>query len=268
MSETPAQLFQAGRLKDAVAALNAHLKAKPTDADARVLLSEMLCFDGNLDRADLQLDTTGTQQPEIALTMALFRQLIRAEQARQQLLTDGRVPELLDAPPEGHLRLRLEAVVSLRAGRTAEAMELLAQAEEQRPPLAGVRDDEPFDDMRDLDDLFGGVFEVLTSTGKYFWIPAERVELIEFHAPERPRDLLWRRARMEVRNGPDGDVFLPAIYPGLPAGAAEPLRLGRATEWSEDAEAPVCGRGQRCFLIGEESVPIMQIGRLTFTPAS
>ena len=50
---------------------------------------------------------------------------------------------------------------------------------------------------------------MLTSTGKYYWIPMERVEMIEFHDPARPRDLLWRRAHMVVRGGPDGEVFLP-----------------------------------------------------------
>lgn len=264
MSETPAQLFQAGRLKDAIAALNGHLKGKPTDADARVFLAELLCFDGNLDRADLQLDTTGTQAPEVAVTVALFRQLVRADQARHQLFSDGRVPEFVDAPPPEHVRLHLEAVIALRSGKPREAVDLLARAEEIRPPVSGQRDDQPFDDMRDLDDVYGGIFEVLTSTGKYFWIPTERVDLVEFYAPERPRDLLWRRARMEVRDGPEGDVFMPAIYAVQPVDGPEAVRLGRVTEWSDDPDAPVRGSGQRCFLVGEECVPVLQIERLSF----
>ena len=46
--------------------------------------------------------------------------------------------------------------------------------------------------------LTAGSFEVLTTTGKYYWIPTERVATVEFHPPKRPRDLLWRRATMSV----------------------------------------------------------------------
>lgn len=266
MSETPAQLYQAGRLTDAIQAINGQLRSKPTDADLRVFLAELLSFSGNLERADLQLDTTGTQQPQVALTIALFRQLIRADQARHQLHADGRVPEFLDGDQPEHLRLHLEAFLLLREGKAEEAAATLAKAEDLRPPLAGAHDGVPFDDFRDLDDLTGGLFEVLTSTGKYFWIPAERVELIEFHKPERPRDLLWRRAHMVVRDGPDGEVFLPAVYAGAAADAPDAVKLGRITEWSETV--PVRGSGQRCFLIGEECVPILQVGTLTFQKAT
>ncbi|MFI5025099.1 MAG: type VI secretion system accessory protein TagJ, partial [Alphaproteobacteria bacterium] len=122
----------------------------------------------------------------------------------------------------------------------------------------------PFEDMRDIDDLTSSFFEVLTSTGKYYWIPMARVELVEFFAPERPRDLLWRRAHMVVSGGPDGEVFLPAIYSAAGEPLADSFRLGRATEWLGGEAAPVRGIGQRSFLIGEDSVPIMDIKTLEF----
>ncbi|BAI72428.1 SciE type virulence protein [Azospirillum sp. B510] len=264
MSETAAQLFQGGRLDEAIAALNAEIRKKPTDLDRRVFLAELLSFAGNLERADLQLDTIGTQEPQVAVTMALFRQLVRAEQARVQLFADGRLPEFINQPAE-HLRLHLEALVALRAGDAAAAVATLARAEELRPPVSGSHDGAAFDDFRDLDDLTGGFFEVYTSTGKYFWIATETVELVEFRAPQRPRDLLWRPAHMVVRGGPDGEVYLPAIYGGAPADAEAGLKLGRVTDWSEDE--PVRGTGQRCFLVGEESVPMMQLGTLEFSGA-
>ena len=84
---------------------------------------------------------------------------------------------------------------------------MLRQAEETRPKVRGVCDGKPFDDFRDLDDLTAAVFEVLTSTGKYYWIPVERVELIELRPVERVRDLLWRRARMVVLLRPTESVL-------------------------------------------------------------
>ena len=73
--------------------------------------------------------------------------------------------------------------------------------------MAGTCDGVEFEDLRDLDDLMAPLFEVLTSNGKYYWVPIEQVELIEFRPVVRPRDLLWRRVRMVVKDGPDGEVY-------------------------------------------------------------
>ena len=66
----------------------------------------------------------------------------------------------------------------------------------------------------------------------------ERVAAIEFHAPERRRDLLWRRASMTVTDGPEGDVYLPVLYAGAADGADDGARLGRITEWQGGERHP------------------------------
>jgi type VI secretion system protein ImpE len=251
-------LFQAGQLREALAAMIAETKQHPTDTGRRGFLCELLCFAGELERVDKHLDAIGTQDPEAMVGVSLFRQLVRAEQARQQFATDGRLPEFLDVPSPT-LKLYLEASIRLREGQAQEAAALLGQAEEQRVKVSGTCNGRPFTDLRDLDDLTAPIFEVLTSTGKYYWIPVERVELIEFRPPVRPRDLLWRQAHMVVRGGPDGVVYLPTLYAGSHAEANEALRLGRATEWRGGAGAPVRGVGQRTFLVGEDSCPILEM---------
>src|SRR5207342_2357547 len=172
--QTAAALFRAGKLDDAVAAAQAALRKAPTDLNARVLLGELLAFAGNLERADVVLDAASTIDPSTAVVVAEFRQLIRADMARRQLFRDGRVPELLTDPTEVQ-RLQLAALVALRENNMAEAAKNAAAAEEARPHTPGFHNDVAFDDMRDADDLLAGTFEVLTTTGKYFWIPTERV---------------------------------------------------------------------------------------------
>jgi type VI secretion system protein ImpE len=256
--------YQAGDLRGALATATEEVRKHPADTARRGFLTELLCVAGDLERADRQLDALGQQDPEAAVGVSMFRQLVRAEQARQQFYSEGRVPEFL-AEVSPHLRLHLEASILLREGKDAEAAALLAQAEGQRPHVAGTCGGRSFADLRDLDDLTAPVFEVLTSTGKYYWIPIEQVELVEFRPPARPRDLLWRRARMVVRGGPDGEVFLPAVYAGAGAGADadDRLRLGRATEWRGGDGAPVRGLGQRTFLVGDEAVSILELQELT-----
>jgi type VI secretion system protein ImpE len=250
--------FKAGNLAEAVAAATDEVKRHPTDMSRRGFLAELLCFTGEFQRADMQLDAIGHQDPQLVLGLSMFRQLIRAEQARQQFYSDGRVPEFLDAPPR-HVQCALEASISLREKRPQEAVALLEEAESFRPKAGGVCNGKPFDDFRDIDDLTSTFFEVLTSNGKYYWIPVERVEMIEFRAPERPRDLLWRRVHMIVRGGPDGEVFLPVLYPGAAAEEDEQMRLGRKTDWHDGENTPVRGVGQRMFLVGEQGLGIMEL---------
>jgi type VI secretion system protein ImpE len=257
--------YEAGRLTEAVAAALDEVRRAPTDSGKRRFLCELLCLTGDLGRADRQLDALATQSPEAGPVVALFKQLLRGEEARGQFFTDGRVPEFLGAPTPV-LRLHLEASIHMREGRPDEALRLLSEAEEQRPHVGGTCDGRPFDDFRDLDELTAPLFEVLTGNGNYYWVPVESVESIEFAAPARPRDLLWQRAHMVVNGGPDGEVFLPALYAGYATEGDDQVRLGRRTEWRGGDGAPVRGAGQRIFLVGDEERPTLEIRSLVFTP--
>ena len=264
---TAGSLFRARRLGPAIAAANAEVRRNPADLSARILLAELLVFGGNLDRADLILDAASQADPTSAVVVAEFRQLLRADIARRQLSRDGRVPEFLDEPTTA-LRAALAARVAMRAGDVAEAARQAGEAEAARPRVAGVLslggNDAAFDDFRDVDDLCAGYFEVLTTTGKYYWIPTERVISLTFHPPRRPRDLAWRRATMSVNAGPDGEVYLPAIYDTNQPDLGDDYRLGHATDWTGEADEPVRGVGQRVFLAGEEAHGIMDLGELRF----
>jgi type VI secretion system protein ImpE len=261
------RLFREGNLTDALAAANAAVRRAPTDIGARVLLAELLVFAGNIERADVVLDACTDLDPTAALVVAEFRQLLRGETARRQLFKDGRVPEFLGEPTEAH-RLSLAAVVALRNGDAKEAGKLTAQAEEARVHPAGSTEAGTFDDMRDGDDVLAPCFEVITTTGKYFWIPPERVVLIEFHPMKRPRDLFWRRATMEVADGPDGHVYLPTIYPPLANKdtMSDALRLGRATDWQQTGGdgGPTRGIGAVTLLVGEEASTWLEMGKIAF----
>jgi type VI secretion system protein ImpE len=257
------ELLEAGKLRDAIQAMNDEVKRNPTDVQRRSFLAELLCVVGRLDRADAQLEVIVQQDTKAALGVALMRQLIRAETARHDFYSSGRLPEFLDVPPP-HIQQHLEASIHLREKRESEAMHLLEQAEEQRPRVKGTCNGKPFDDLRDLDDMTAGVFEVLTSTGKFYWIPVDRVHSIEFRKPDRLRDLIWRRAAMSIADGPEGEVFLPATYCLDGENADESALLGRITEWRGGGGAPTRGVGQVSFLVGDESVPIMQMETVIF----
>ncbi len=262
------ELYKAGKLDEAVTAALADVKQQPTDTGKRAFLCELLCFAGDLERADRQLDALSPADPEAQMGVNLFRQLVCAEFARQAFFTEGRMPELLDQQLTPDLTLRLEGALLLREGKAAEAAALFARAEEQRPRVSGTCNGQPFADMRDLEDRTASFFEVLTPAGAYCWVPLERVDSITFRPPTQLRDLLWRSAHMAVRDGAEGDVFFPVLYAGSGGDADDQVRLGRVTEWRNESEAPVRGFGQRLFLVDNEDRSILELQALQINPGN
>jgi type VI secretion system protein ImpE len=264
--QNASELFAGGDLTGAISAITELVKKNPTDQHSRGLLAEFLCIGGELERADKLLDALGNQNVELAPALAMWRQVLRAEIARRDFYAQGRVPEFLN-PPTPALEKTLQASIALRHGDMGQAAALLEEAESLRPAVRGECDGKAFDDLRDLDDLCATHLEVLTTTGVYYWVPTETVVSIEFSVPERPRDLIWRRALMMVRDGPEGEVFIPAVYANPRDDLSDQARLGRMTDWIEAEGAPVLGVGQRTFLVGEEAMPIMQMQTLALEPA-
>lgn len=257
------ELFQSGALTQAIAAALEEVKARPADLNLRSFLAELLAFSGDFEKADKQLDTLSTMHVDVALGVALFRQLLRAERWRAQCFLEGRVPEFVDQPSE-ELQLRLKATVLLREGAHADAVAALNQAESLRQVRAGTANGTPFDDLRDLDDVLGSVVEVLTSNGTYYWLPLEKIEYIELHPVKHARDQLWRAAHIDMSGTIKGEIYIPVLYPQSGTNADERVRVGRTTDWSSPCEGIVRGQGQKMWLVGEEAIPILQLSKIEY----
>lgn len=246
--------FRNGDLQAALAAISEELRTDPGHLGKRTFLAELLCIQGEFERADRQLEILLSLDQQALLTVGTWRQLIRAAQARHEVFTQGRVPDMVDAPSP-RIRTLLDIGLALREGRAAEAAAAADALEQARAPCPVVANGSAVDDLRDLDDLCAGILEVLSTTGKYYWVDMEQVESLRFQRAERPLDQLWRRARLILRDGTDGEVFIPAIYPGAEDDAA---RLGRRTDW-QDLGGLVRGQGLRTWLVGDEAVPLSEI---------
>lgn len=262
----PGQLYVEGKLAEALAAAAEEVKQHPTETDHRWLLCELLCFVGELERANTQLETIGKQDPASMFSVTVFRNLIRAEAARRKFFRDGDLPEILgERTPV--VDLQLEAVQAAREGRVSDARQALASVDEQRVHATGTCDGGAFDDLRDADDMTASVFEVFSMAGGYCWIPIEQVQSIEFGEVNRMTDLLWRTATLVAVNGPEAQVYLPALYCGTHEAEDDQLRLGRGTDWSEE-EALTRGIGQRIFLVGDQGRPILEVNSINFESAA
>lgn len=258
-----ADLYLEGKLSAAIDAIAEEIRDEPNSASKRAFLVELLCFAGEFERADKQLNTMVSLDAKAALTASTWRQLVRAAQTRRDVFENNCVPELIDAPTPG-IQRALSLLVALQEKNTDEIKKLSGSIDgesktENKNTL--LINQQTVVDWRDLDDLHAGVLEVLASNGKYFWVDFSQVVEINFSAPERPIDLLWRKATIMLTSGTEGEVFIPAIYPSQ-SDDDEGTKLGRKTEW-QDESGLIRGRGLRTWLVGDEAQTIMEIESVT-----
>jgi type VI secretion system protein ImpE len=231
---TARELFQAGKLNEAVQALNAELRNDPTDVRRRTFLFELLCVAGEYDRAEKQLAILAEGNRQADMGALLYRAALHAERVRHE---------------------------------TFQKKDFPAGAAQQTVP--GTLNGEPFETLVDGDPRIGPRLEVYAA-GSYLWIPFQHVESIEIPPPKRLRDTLWTPAL--VRTGPAfkatelGEVLLPVLCPSSFLHADDNVRLGRATVW-EETDGEVAPVGQKMLLMDDEEIPFLEVRKIEFTPA-
>lgn len=250
-----------GNLQEALSAATSMVRQNPQDLNQRNLLWQLLCILGDWERADNQLDIIGSQNSEIDPRVNLYRWLIRAEQARKDCFNSDVLPEFMDKPTLTQQTV-LKALIERRGGDMKKSMEFLQEAAHHAPVLSGTCNNKNFVGLRDCDDWCAFFLEVLTSKGKYYWIPFELISELKINPPQYLIDLLWRRTVVSLRTGIEGEIYLPTIYIDTPK-EHQAAKLGHHTDWIIKLNEPVCGIGQRCFLIGDIEIPIMEIEQLT-----
>ncbi len=228
------ELFQAGRLDEAIESLGIDLRSDPTDVQRRAFLFELLSFAGNHDRAEKQLDVLGAANAQAGLGALLYKAAIQAERLRSDMFANDGLP----------------------TGPAPAA-------------VAGSLNGQPFTTLEDADPRIGARLEVFAG-GQYLWLPLEHVATIRMERPARLRDLLWSPAKLLT--GPGfrglelGEVLLPVLTP-LAAKHTDPLvRLGRITVWEELTDGRPAPAGQKLLLVDGEEVPLLELRELVITP--
>jgi type VI secretion system protein ImpE len=233
------ELYKAGRLNDAINALSAELRQDPTDARHRTFLFELLCFAGEYERADKQLEVLAQAGPNSEMGVLLYRSALYAERQRQDLFAKGELP----LPNNSNDPIR-----------------------------GGMVNGRSFQSFSDSDPRVGARLE-LFAAGNYLLLPLEHVASIEIAPPKRLRDLLWTPAA--VRTAPSfkgtelGEVLFPVLAPFSWRHADDAVRLGRMTVWEDDEhsdhEVPF---GQKMWLVDNEEIPFLELRELEFNAAS
>jgi type VI secretion system protein ImpE len=263
MTTTEARaLFEAGKLDEAIEALTLAVKTNPSDTSHRTFLFELLCFAGQWDRAEKQLDVIGHQSAQADLGVQVYRNNIKAERERQRLFADGTAPHFLNEPP-AYVDYLVEAVNKLQAGDAALARESLDHAEVERPAFSGKLNGAPFEDFRDYDDTIGPILELIVKD-KYTWLPFEQVRRFEVAPPKSLRDLIWAQVRIVALDGTIGEVYMPALYSGSSKSENVQVRLGRMTDWVDMGGDVYRAVGLRLFLVDDVDQPVFAATTVEF----
>src|SRR5512143_2436934 len=116
-------LLGAGDLQGAIDRMTDEVKASPLDTERRIFLFELLCFAGDFDRAERQLDVVATQSVQTEIGVQVYHNNIKAERDRRRLFSDGLQPHFLVEPP-AYVDRHLDALNRMREGNLAQAREL------------------------------------------------------------------------------------------------------------------------------------------------
>ncbi|MGC1302882.1 MAG: type VI secretion system accessory protein TagJ [Caulobacteraceae bacterium] len=257
ISELAHQDLKAGDIDKARAALVSHLRDAPGDAEARMFLFQLMCVEGQWDKAHTHLRALAQVSPEAQILSIAYGQAIEAERSRADAMA-GRIdaPLLVDSDPWAQ-----DLVAALRAdgnGQLAEGAILRARAFDASPNASGEVDGRAFEFIFDGDARFGPCFEAMVA-GRWGLIPFCVVREISSPGPVDLRDLVWLPAEIMLLDGRTLAALLPARYPGTEQEDEAALLLGRCTSWREQGER-VYGQGQRVWTLSDGQ----DVGMLSF----
>ena len=132
-------LFNAGRVSEAVSALGSWLRDHPDDIPQRTFLFELLCFAGQYDRAEKQLSVLSQGDKGTQLGATLYYAALHAERNRNELFRTETFPKT-----------------------------------EASADISGTLNGKPFTSFRDADPDVGARLEVYAA-GAYLWIPFRHI---------------------------------------------------------------------------------------------
>jgi len=226
------QLFDAGKVSEAIAELTQYVRDHPADAKQRTFLFELLCFAGEFSRARKQLGVLARSNADAEMGAVLLYSALHAEQSRLELFESEAFP----TAPCG-------------------------------PSGPGKLNGEPFESISDIDPDIGPRLEVFVA-GSYTWVPFEHIASVHIRAPKTLRDTLWTSAYVlagkSFKGADMGEVLLPVIYPFSSKHPDEEVWLGRTTAFGSDDAGRDIPVGHKLLRVDDREVPLLEVRSIEF----
>lgn len=247
-----------GQLQQALELLIDEIKAAPKDASLRSSFIELLCIDGDFERADEQLMQSIKLFPEYLPGASQLRHLVKAAQARKDFIDGAASAKVLG--DEEFTKKLVRFNLALKNQDYAEASHLAHSIEEQRTIKGFNINGTNYEDARDIDDRLGGYIELFSTAGNYFLVPISSIQALEIKAPTSLLESIWRPVEFDIDGLGEGEGHMPLTYVDSETDAQ---KLGRETDWKQLGEQEsFVGLGQKCWLVGDSALPICELTTL------
>ena len=226
------QLLQAGELTKALEALQGEIREHPMDLQRRTFLFELLCFNGEYQRAEETLAAISGAGPSSLTGALLYRGALAAEMSRQKFFENREYAGFVRGASRG---------------------------------IHGICNGISFHSIADTDPRVGACVETFAH-GEYLRIPFEDIVSIAMPAPRRLRDLLWAPA--VIRPGPAlrslelGEVLMPALAPFSWKYPDDAVRLGRRTVWETSGDGEEVPFGLKVLMVDSHELPFLELRNL------
>jgi type VI secretion system protein ImpE len=242
-------------LSRALELLKDEVRREPQVAKHRIFLFQLLAILGQWDRALTQLNVARDMDPEAKPMAQTYQEMLTCEVLRSRVFAGERSP-LLFGEPEPWMAQMLEAQRLTAQGQWAQAQDLRGRALEEAPAVPGQitprqqdeSAEEPttiaFEWIADADSRLGPLLEAVVN-GRYYWVPFQRIAVVDLEPPADLRDLVWLPAHFQWTNGGETVGFVPTRYPDSEAATDDFLRMARKTQWLEREAETFLGIGQR-----------------------
>jgi type VI secretion system protein ImpE len=260
------ELITAGRIADALKALQSEIREKPEDRKLRIFLFQLNCVIGNLEKAITQLQVIASLDADSMMMAQIFRPVIACELLRREVFAGKRTPLIFGEPAEW-VGLLVQATGMLANGQLDGAAELRQRAFEAAPAVSGSINGQPFEWIADADSRLGPLLEMILD-GKYYWVPFSRIARIEIDKPSDLRDLVWTPAQFVWANGGAVTGHIPVRYTGTENASDDMLKLARSTTWQELSPECFTGLGQRVIATDSVDQPILECRHIELKPVA
>lgn len=256
-----AKCLSGAPLSEQIECISTHLRAQPTTASHRWALFQLMCVTGEWPRAIQQLQTWAKLEPGQVETAQVYRDLIRAESWRKQVV-DGHVRPGFVFEPTAWVEGLLNALRLAACEQSEQADDAREAALDTAPTVAVRIPQGPADWIVDSDSRFGPVCEVVTA-GHYRWVPIADLVAWRVSRPTKLVDLVWAPCTLTLVDQSVVHGFMPARYPGSETGD-DAVRLGHKTVWQAHGRTGVIGFGRKTWITNQDDFSLFELPNAEF----
>lgn len=248
-------------ISETIAEVALHVATTPTNLEARLVLFQCLCIDGAWSRAVKELQACAQINPDIHQLAQAYRQLLRSENLRIEILHGHCPPTFFSRTPNWGPHW-ITALQHQDNGETELADRARETAFSLIKDIPGDSNLGRFSWLSDGDTRLGPACELIIN-GQYLWLPFSQIDEISLSQPTSLLELIWLPTQIRLRNQLNISGFIPARYP-ISESTSDALKLGQDTQWKKVGNTGILGSGQKIWTTEALDLPLFNIENCKF----